>query len=195
MKKANTVSKPSLTELIKEKNELNVKEIDHLLPELYTELKKIAKVCLRNERKYHTLQATALVNEAFLKLLASNKIEVQNRKHFYSISAQIMRHLLIDHARGKGRLKRGDKAVHLSFDEKMHWQEGKDIDVEALEIALNQLEKLDPRRAKVVELRFFCGLNIDEVADVLETSPTTIKRDWSFARAWLYRELFDKKTQ
>lgn len=163
--------------------------LDELMPIVYKELRKLAQSYFRGERSDHTLQATALVNEAFLRLNKDQNRNVENRAHFFAVAAQAMRRILIDHARQKRAAKRGGGEAVISFDEAKGSPRDESIDVLALDILLRQLAAIDPRQAQVVEMRYFGGLSIDETARVLEISPATVKREWNMAKAWLRREM------
>jgi RNA polymerase sigma factor (TIGR02999 family) len=164
--------------------------LDRLVPFVYRELRAIAGRYLARESSSHTLQSTALVHEVYVKLVGQHSVQWQNRAHFFGIAAQMMRRILVDHARGQHRLKRGGPAATLSLDEAMAVSEPeRDIDLIGLDDALTALALIDPRAARVVELRFFSGLTVEETAEVMATSPGTVKRDWNTARAWLYREM------
>lgn len=167
------------------------KALDDLLPVVYKELQRLAHFQLRNERPDHTLQSTALVNEAYLRLVGMNSPRWEGRSHFFAIAAQLMRQILVDYARQHRAMKRGGQVETLSIDDTGFFEQGKsqDIDVVALDDALKTLAKMDPRKARVVELRFFGGLNFEEAAEVLKVSSITVQRDWSTARAWLHREM------
>lgn len=179
-----------VTRLLAEWQGGNRQALDRLMPVVYAELRMIAGRHLARESPSHTLQSTALVHEAYLKLMGQQRVQWQNRAHFFGIAAQMMRRILVDHARRQHRSKRGGVATTLALDEAMASSEPqKDVDLLALDEALTSLAAIDPRAAHIVELRFFSGLTIDETAEVLALSPVTIKREWSTARAWLYREL------
>jgi RNA polymerase sigma factor (TIGR02999 family) len=167
------------------------KALDELLPIVYQELQRLAHFQLRNERPDHTLQSTALVNEAYLRLAGMNSPRWEGRTHFFAIAAQLMRQILVDYARRHRATKRGGQVETLSLDDSGFFEQGKrrDIDVIALDDALQTLAKIDARKAQVVELRFFGGLNFEETAEVLKVSSITVQRDWSTARAWLHREM------
>ena len=167
------------------------KALDALLPVVYKELQRLAHFQLRKERPDHTLQSAALVNEAYLRLVGLNAPQWEGRSHFFAIAAQQMRQILVDYARRHRAGKRGGAAETLSLDDTGLLEPGKsrDVDVVALDDALKELAKIDPRKAQVVELRFFGGLNFDETAEVLKVSAVTVARDWSTARAWLHREM------
>jgi RNA polymerase sigma-70 factor, ECF subfamily len=160
-----------------------------LIPVVYDELRHLAAGYMRRERPDHTLQPTALVHEAYVKLLAQRSVDWQGRAHFFGVAAQLMRRILIDHARGHLRKKRGGVQQKISLDEALVFSEQQSAEILAVDESLGRLEKLDPRQARVVELRFFGGLNIEETAAVLKISPKTVKRDWSVARAWLYADI------
>jgi RNA polymerase sigma-70 factor (ECF subfamily) len=163
--------------------------LNFLTPLIYGELRRRAAFLLRNERPGHTLQATALVNEVYLKLEGQAKMRWQNRTHFFAVAARAMRQILIDYARRHGRGKRGGSAVVLPLDEALVTAPEISADLLLLDEALERLLAVDPRKAKVVELRFFGGLENHEVAEVLKVSPNTVMRDWNLAKAWLRREM------
>ena len=160
---------------------------EKLLEAVYGDLRRLAAKYMFNERGDHTLQATALVHEAFIRLVDWENVSWQNRAHFFAVAAQVMRKILVDHARSKNAGKRGGQKIAL--DEAVSFAEEKDLNLLALEEALQNLEKLDARQARIVELRFFGGLSIEETAYVLDVSETTVKREWTFAKAWFQREL------
>jgi RNA polymerase sigma-70 factor (ECF subfamily) len=162
--------------------------LEKLVPIVYGELRRLARHYLRNERSGHSLQTTALVNEAYLRLVDYKRMRWNNRAHFFAVSAQLMRRILVDHARGHN-LKRGAGVQHLSLDGTAVVCAGRSDDLVALDDAMQALGRIDPRKAQVVELRFFGGLNVEETAEVLRVSAVTVMRDWSTARAWLYREM------
>jgi len=163
--------------------------VDLLLPVIYDELRKLAANYLRRERPDHTLQPTALVHEAYLHLVDQTRVNWQNRAHFFGVAAQIMRRLLIDHARKHNAEKRGQDYEKLSLDENIDRSVERSGDLIALDDALNALASFDEQKARLVELRYFGGLSIEETADVLGVTPTTVKRHWRLAKAWLYGEL------
>lgn len=165
--------------------------LNKLMPLIHAELHRLARHYMRQERAGHTLQTTALVNEAYLKLVdwRNQNIQWRNRAHFFGVSAQLMRHILVDHARSLNYQKRGGGAVNLSLDEALTVSSEKSADLVALDDALQSLAQIDERKARIVELRFFGGLSVDETAEVLQVSPRTVMREWSLAQAWLYREL------
>jgi RNA polymerase sigma factor (TIGR02999 family) len=158
-----------------------------LLELVYEDLRRLASAYMKNERGDHTLQATALVHEAYMRLVDWENVTWQNRAHFFAVAAQVMRKILIDHARKKKAGKRGGQK--LALDEAISYPDEKEFDILRLEEALQTLEKLDKRQAKIVELRFFGGLSIEETAHVLDISETTVRREWTFAKAWFQREL------
>jgi RNA polymerase sigma-70 factor (ECF subfamily) len=160
-----------------------------LMPLVYDELRRLAASYMRRERADHTLQATALVHEAYLKLIDQRAVNWQSRAHFFGVSAQLMRRILIDHARGLAREKRGGEQKKVSLDEVFVFAERQADELLAVDDSLNALAKIDPRQARVVELRFFGGLSVEEAADVLGVSPKTVKREWSVAKAWLSADL------
>jgi RNA polymerase sigma factor (TIGR02999 family) len=163
--------------------------LDALLPLVYKELRRLAHFQLRNERSDHTLHSAALVHEAYLRLVGVNPPPWESRTHFFAIASQLMRQILVDYARRHGAAKRGASICKLSVEEAAMASRGKDVDVVALDDALQALAKIDARQSRVVELRFFAGLSLDEISEALEIGPATVQRDWTAARAWLYREL------
>jgi len=167
----------------------NQAALEELTPLVYGELHRLASAYLRRERPDHTLQSTALVHEAFLKLVNQRDVEWRNRAHFYGIAAQLIRRILVDYARSHHAEKRGSGAVKLSLDEAMAVPQKTELDLVGLDEALERLAQMDPRQNRIVELRFFAGLSIEETAEVMQLSPATIKREWNSARAWLFREL------
>ena len=182
-------SSHEVTRLLAELRKGDAQALDVLLPLVYSELRRQARRYLQRERPDHTLQATALVNEAYLKLVEQRNVHWQNRAHFLGVAAQAMRRILIDHARTHRRMKRGGAIPNVTLNEDLIAGEGRSIDLLALDEALHRLGSLDPRQAKVVELRYFGGLSVEESAEVLKVSPATIKRDWTMAKAWLHSEL------
>ena len=164
----------------------NQNALDELMPVVYQELRKLARSYLRAERPEHTLQPTALVNEAYLRLVDQKNVRWENRRHFFGIAAQLMRRILVDHARKRQSEKRGGGEALIPFED-AKGVPVKAWDLVALDDALKDFATIDPRSAKIVELRQFGGLSIDETADVLEISPATVKRDWTLAKAWLRR--------
>lgn len=178
-----------VTTLLMNWNGGEAEALDRLLPLVYDELRRIAGRYLRKERQDHTLQTTALVHEAYLRLIDQNQANWQNRAQFFGVAAQMMRRILVDHARGHTADKRGGGVAKLSLDEAIEIAEQREVDLIALDDALNTLAQLDEQQCRVVELRFFGGLTVEEVAEVMKLSPATIKREWSMAKAWLHREL------
>ena len=167
--------------------------LQQIIPIVYSELKRIAHRYMAGERRGHTLQTTALVNEAYLKLVDSRQVSWQNRAHFFAISAQLMRRILVDFARSRGYQKRGGAARDVTLEEGLMGAQTRTQNLVALDDALKTLSDLDPRKSKVVELRFFGGLSVEETAEVLKVSQDTVLRDWRLARAWLGRELSGEK--
>ena len=165
--------------------------LDKLLPLVERELHRLAHSYMRREDRDHTLQTTALINETYLRLVDQKKVHWQNRAHFFGIAAQIMRRILLNYARDQNRLKRGGHAIHVSLSHANVMPAEKNRELISLNDALNRLEAIDERKSKVVELRYFGGLSVEEVAEVLKISPVTVMRDWQFAKAWLQRELQD----
>lgn len=162
--------------------------LERLTPVVYDELHRLARRYMKGERSGHSLQTTALVNEAYMRLVDYERMQWQNRAHFFAVSAQLMRRILVEHAR-RHNLKRGGGVPHVSLDEASMVDGDPDADLVALDDAMNGLARIDPRKVQVVEMRFFGGLSVEETAEVLKVSPVTVKRDWRAARAWLYREL------
>lgn len=163
--------------------------LDKLIPAVYQELRRLADSYLRREDTGHSLQPTALVHEAYLRLIDQTKVEWQNRAHFFGVAAQMMRRILIDHAKTKHRAKRGGTAVKVVLDENVTITQERAGELLALDDALQALARMDQRKSQIVELRYFGGLTVEETAQVLGVSDKTVMRDWSLAKAWLYREL------
>jgi RNA polymerase sigma factor (TIGR02999 family) len=163
--------------------------LDSLMPLVYTELRRIANRYLQGERSDHTLQSTALVHEAYVRMTQQDLPQWQNRAHFFAVAAQLMRQILVDHARSHRASKRGGSAYKLALDEAEEQPLVRDVDVVALDDALKSLAHMDEQQSRVVELKFFGGLTVEDTAEVLGVSPSTVKRDWTTARAWLFREL------
>ena len=174
-----------LAQLVEGKDEAASK----LIPMVYDELRRLAGGYMRRERGDHTLQATALVHEAYLKLVQQRSVDWQSRAHFFGIAAQMMRRILIDHARGHLRDKRGAGQQLVPLDEAVVFSPEQSSEMLKVDESLQRLSKLDPRQAKIVELRFFGGLTVEETADVLKISPKTVKREWSVAKAWLHGDM------
>lgn len=156
---------------------------------VYAELRLLASSHLRRERRDHTLQATALVHEAYLRLVDQRNVTWQNRSHFFAVAARMMRRILVNHARDRNRLKRGGGAARVPLDEGVAATGAVDLDLEALDEALERLAALDERKVRVVEMRYFAGMSIEETADALNVSPATVKREWTLARAWLKSQI------
>jgi RNA polymerase sigma factor (TIGR02999 family) len=184
-----TPSPQEVTELLLAWNGGDESALEKLIPLVYEELHRLAHHYIGGERPGHTLQTTALVNEAYLRLIDSSRVRWQNRAHFFAVSAQLMRRVLVDFARSRRYQKRGGGARHVSLDEALTASQERGAELIALDDALTALEAADARASKVVELRFFGGLSIEETAEVLSVSPETVKRDWNWAKAWLLREL------
>jgi RNA polymerase sigma factor (TIGR02999 family) len=163
--------------------------LDALVPLVYDELRRLAQLYLSREKPGHTLSSTALVHEAYLRLVKQKGVTWQNRAHFFAVAARMMRRILVDHARSHGYAKRGGGAMTLSLDESIAPAPQREMDLVALDDALDTLAKLDERQSRMVELRFFGGLSIEETSEVLGVSAPTVKREWASARAWLYREI------
>jgi RNA polymerase sigma factor (TIGR02999 family) len=163
--------------------------LDELLPLVYQELHRLAHRHLRRERGGHTLQTTALVHEAYLRLIDQKEVQWRNRAHFFALSAQMMRRILVDSARARKRRKRGGGALQITFDEGLEVSDERAAEVVALDEALQSLAEFDQRKSRMVELRFFAGLSIEETAEVLGVSPGTVMRDWTLAKTWLQREI------
>ena len=168
--------------------------LDQLMPLVYGELHRLARQCLRGERAGHTLQTTALVNEAYLRLIRSSQVEWQDRAHFFAVAAQLMRRVLVDEARTRNYKKRGGEMIRVSLDEAMMISSERNAELVALDEALNRLAQFAPRKCQVVELRFFSGLGIEETAAVLNISPDIVKREWRTAKLWLLNELTKEAT-
>jgi RNA polymerase sigma factor (TIGR02999 family) len=179
----------NIAHLLKEWSEGDQQALDELTPLVYEELRQQAARYLRKERPNHSLQATALINEAFLRLIDVKDVQWQNRAHFFAIAANLMRRILVDHARRRDAEKRGGSQVCLTLDEGLAWANEPDVDLLAIDEALDRLAIIDEQQARIVELRFFSGLTVEETATALGVSPKTVKRDWSVARAWLKREI------
>ena len=163
--------------------------LQRLVPLVHAELHRIARRCMASERAGNSLQATALVNEAYLRLIDAQRVRWQDRAHFLAMSARMMRRVLVDHARTKGYQKRGGDAVRVTFEEMALPGIAPDRDIVALDDAMEELAKMDERKSKVVEMRFFGGLSVEETAAVLDVSAETVMRDWKFSKSWLLREL------
>ena len=182
-------SKP-ITKILSEIKDGKEDVLNELLPIVYQELRRLANSYLKNERSNHTLQPTALVHEAYIRLIGQKEINWQNRAHFFGVSARLMREILIEYARMKNRQKRGGEfQTQILLDDAVSFVSKKELDVVAVDDALSKLEKLDERQARIVEMKFFGGLTVEEIAEVLSISAATVKRDWSTAKLFLLREL------
>jgi RNA polymerase sigma factor (TIGR02999 family) len=179
----------NVTQLLVQSRQGSRKALDALMPIVYRELQVLARRYLARERPGHTLQSTALVHEAYLKLIDQRNVEWQNRAHFFGIAAQMMRRLLADYARRRRRAKRGSGGTRITLSEDVAAADPIDVDAIALEDALSALERLNPQIGRIVELRFFGGLTVEETAEVMGTSAGTVKREWRFAKAWLSRHI------
>jgi RNA polymerase sigma-70 factor (ECF subfamily) len=184
-----TSSAQHVTQLLRDWSQGKDAALEELLPLVHQELRRLARRYMFGERPGHTLQATALVNEAYLRLVNSRQVNWQNRVHFFAISAQLMRRILVDYARMRGYQKRGGGVPKITLDEALMGPQEKGHELVALDDALKTLAGVDPRKSKVVELRFFAGLSVEESAEVLKVSPDTVLRDWRLAKAWLAREM------
>jgi RNA polymerase sigma-70 factor, ECF subfamily len=186
-------SRHDITELLLAWNNGDQAALDKIIPLVHRELHRRAKDYMRGERPGHTLQTTALVNEVYLRLVDVTRMTWQNRTHFFAVCAQLMRRILVDFARARHNVKRGGEEHPVSLEEAPDIAQGPDVSLVALDDALNSLAAIDPRKGKVVELRFFGGLSVDETAEVLRVSPDTVLRDWRLAKVWLLREVRGKK--
>ena len=196
MERASHVSEPAggdISELLRAWSDGEQSALERLTPIVYEELHRLARRYMRHERAGHSLQATALVNEAYVRLVDYKRMRWQNRAHFFAVSAQLMRRILVETAR-RHNLKRGGGAQHVSLDDAILVGGNRGADLVALDDAMNALARLDPRKVQVVEMRFFGGLSVEETAEVLKVSPVTVMRDWSTAKAWLYRALANETT-
>jgi RNA polymerase sigma-70 factor, ECF subfamily len=182
-------SPEEVTRLLKNWRDGDQSALDKLMPLVYDELHRMARRYMRRERAGHTLQTSALVNEAYLRLVGQREIEWQNRAHFFAVAAQVMRRLLVDYARGRKYAKRGGDRLQVTLDEQAGAFEGQPAEVLALHEALEKLATVDQRKSQLVELRYFGGMSVEETAEVLGVSGITVKREWAKAKAWLYREI------
>lgn len=180
-----------VTRLLKDWSEGDAAALDRLMPIIYAELRAVAARYLRRERPDHTLQPTALVNEVYLRLIDQKRVNWQNRAHFVGVAAQMMRRILVDHAKGHKRAKRGGGAQRVPFDEAAAFSEVREDDLVELDAALTALATFDERKSRVVELKYFGGLSVEETAEVLQVSVITVARDWKLAKAWLYNHIKD----
>ncbi len=184
-----TSSNKEVTQLLLAWSDGDQTALDQILPLVHGELHRLARRYMQRERVGHALQTTALVNEAYLRLVDWKNVHWQSRAHFFGVAAQLMRRILVDFARSRRYTKRGGKAVQVSLEEAATLSHDRGRDLIALDDALKSLAKLDSRKAQIVELKFFGGLSVEEAAEVLKVSPRTVMREWNLARAWLYREL------
>jgi len=183
-----------ISQLLRSWSDGNSDAFEELLPLVYDELHRQAHRYLRREREGHTLQTTALIHEAYLNLIKQNCVNFQNREHFFAISANLMRRILVNYANSRHRQKRGGRDENIELDESiLIATQSKDLDLLALDEALTRLAKMDEQQARIVELRYFGGLTIEETSEVMGIAPATIKRDWNLTKAWLYRELGGEK--
>ena len=187
-----TASPDDITQLLVDWGNGNKLALDGLMPLVYDELHRIASRYLRRERQGHTLQTTALINEAYLRIVDQKRVNWQSRAHFFGIAAQMMRRILVDHARSHLYAKRGGGAQKLTLDEAIATPQERDFDLVALDDALTTLAQIDPQQSRIIELRFFGGLTIEETAEVIGISPATVKRDWNMAKAWLFGEISNR---
>jgi len=186
------LEQPDVTELLQAWGRGDKSALDKLIPIVYAELHRLAHQYMSGEQRGHILQTTALINEVYLRLIDSNRQSWRNRAHFLAISAQLMRQILVEFARAHRSHKRGGEVRQVSLDEALIVSDEQDVDLETLHDALNALASFDKRKSRVVELRFFGGLSTEEIAEVLNVSPSTVLTDWSFAKAWLCREMQKK---
>lgn len=179
-----------ITQILHELRNGGDESLNELLPLVYDELRRLANSYLSRERSNHTLQPTALVHEAYLRLIGQNEVEWQNRAHFFGVSARVMREILIEYARGRNRQKRGGEfKTQIALDDAVSFSNQKELDVLAVDEALTKLEKLDERQARIVEMKFFGGLTVEEIGEVMSISSATVKREWSTAKLLLHRML------
>jgi len=190
----NETSPPNVTQLLVAWGKGDQQAFNALMPEVQKELHRIAAHYMAMERPGHELQATALINEAYLRLVDWKDIQWADRAHFFGMAANMMRRVLVDYARSRDRVKRGGEAIQVSFMEVVNVPVPQSADVLALDDVLQRLEEIDPRKSQIVEMRFFGGLSLEETAEALNVSVATVRRDWSLARAWLLRELKKKDT-
>jgi RNA polymerase sigma factor (TIGR02999 family) len=180
---------PEVTQLLQDWSRGDPAALERLIPLVFDDLRRIAIRCLRGESQGHTLQPTALVNEVYLRLIGQRQTHWESRSQFFSFAALLMRRILVDHAKGRQAAKRGGGVAKVPLDEAIDLPETRGVDLVALDEALSRLAEIDRRQSRIVELRFFMGLSHEEIADVLEISVTTVKREWKLARLWLFREL------
>ena len=188
--KSDTEKPHEISRILQEWSDGEADVSERLMPLIYDELRRQASRYMRRERIGHTLQTTALIHEAYLKLIDKPDVNWQNRAHFFGVAAQAMKRILVDHAKSKRREKRGGIAENLPLDEaRFVISEGKSVDLIALDEALTRFAEFDPQQAKIVELKYFAGMQIDEIAEALRISPATVKREWNSAKAWLHNEI------
>ena len=183
-----------ITQLLRAWSSGDQQALERLAPLVFAELHRLARGYMHGERAGHVLQSTALINEAWLRLIDWKDVEWQNRAHFFGVAAQMMRRILVDFARERGASRRGGSAQQVSLEEAVLVSANLGAEIIALDEALNTLAEFDARKSQIVEMRFFGGLGVDETAEVLKLSPRTVKREWNLARAWLYRELSNEKS-
>ena len=183
------VQPAEVTELLRRWSRGDAAARESLVPLVYDELRRLARYYLASQRSDHTLQSTAIVHEAYLRLAGRDNVHFENRSHFFAVAAQLMRRILVDHARRRNAAKRGSAHLTLLVDEAVEPSSQRELDLVALDDALKALAELDERQSRIVELRFFGGLSIEDTSRLLEISPATVKREWSTARAWLYEEI------
>lgn len=192
---ASPTASQQVSELLQAWGQGDEAAFNQLLPLVHAELRRLARRYMFGERAGHTLQTTALVNEAYLRLLKAQQVNWQNRVHFFAVAAQLMRRILVDSARARGGQKRGGGVPKVTLDESLVGPQAKGPDLVALDDALHTLSEMDPRKGRVVELRFFGGLSVDETAEVLKVAPNTVLRDWKFSKMWLKHELSKGKAE
>ncbi len=183
-----------ITQLLRDWGRGEESALDRLMPVVYQELRRIARNFMRRQDPGNTLQTTALVNEAFLNLVDSSRVNWQSRTHFFAISAQLMRRILVDAARRRNSKKRGGEHLRVTFGDDINAAEAESTDLVALDDALNRLAQMNPRHSRIVELKYFGGLTEEQIAETLELSSRTVRRDWTIARTWLFRELSQSST-
>ena len=187
------VPKPNTTQLLQELSNGKRESLDQLIPLVYAELRRLADSFMRGERVNHTLQPTALVHEAYLRLIDQREVNWQNRAHFFSIAAETMRRILVNHAHSNQAAKRGGRAVRLSIDEAINFPGVPEVDLVLLDEALDRLASFDAQQSRIVELRFFGGLAVKEVAEITGLSTATVEREWRTAKAWLHHQISAKE--
>jgi RNA polymerase sigma-70 factor (ECF subfamily) len=190
-----TPSSNNVTQMLHDWSHGDREVLDKLVPVVYEELRRQAARYLKRERPGHTLQTTALIHEAYIRLIDQKNVHWQNRAHFYAISAKLMRRILVDHARSRQAAKRGGSDIKLPLEEAIIASEGREVDLVALDEALERLAAIDPQQSRVVELKFFSGMSVEETAEVLGVSTRTVKRDWNVAKAWLRREISEGEVE